>query len=142
MARWVRGTAGVLGVGWVAGALAVGAASRRWQGSTERLADELLRRAIAPPGRVSFPALDSLPAPVRRYFRTVLRDGQPYIRSARLAQTGPAYLIQERRARLLPIRVGRRNGTQVEVLGGVKAGDRVVLYPTDNVTNGVRVEER
>ena len=88
MARWVRRTAGVLGVGWVAGALAVGAASRRWQGSTERLADELLRRAIAPPGRVSFPALDSLPGPVRRYFRTVLRDGQPFIRSARLAQTG------------------------------------------------------
>ena len=88
MARWLRRTAGVLGVGSVAGALAVGATSRRWQGTTERLAEELLHGAIAPPGRVSFPALDSLPAPVRCYLRMVLRDGQPYIRSARIAQTG------------------------------------------------------
>jgi hypothetical protein len=72
----------------VAGALAVGVVSRRWQGSTERLADELLRGATATPGRVSFPALDSVPAPVRHYFRTVLGDGQPYIRSVRLAQSG------------------------------------------------------
>jgi hypothetical protein len=88
MSKWLRRTASVLGVGSAAGALAVGVASRRWQASTERLTDELLRGATAPPGRVSFPALDSVPAPVRRYFGTVLRDGQPYVRSARLAQSG------------------------------------------------------
>ena len=53
-----------------------------------------------------------------------------------------AYVIEEGRARLMPIRVGRRNGAQVEVLGGAEPGDRVVLYPTDNVTDGVRVEKR
>jgi hypothetical protein len=31
---------------------------------------------------------ESLPAPVRRYLRLVLRDGQPYLRSARVRQTG------------------------------------------------------
>ena len=88
MATWLSRAAGVLGVGSIAAALAVLAASRRWQGSSDQLADELLRRATAPAGRVSFQDLDSLPAPVRRYLRTVLRDGQPYIRSARVAQSG------------------------------------------------------
>ncbi len=66
----------------------IGTAPHRWRSSTDRLAGELLRGAVAPRGRVSLQALDSPPAPVRRYFRAVLRDGQPYIRSVRVAQTG------------------------------------------------------
>jgi hypothetical protein len=77
-----------VGAGSVAGALMLGAASRRWGSSTGLLADELLRGTAAPLGRVSFQDLDPLPAPVRRYLRAVLRDGQPCIRSARIAQTG------------------------------------------------------
>jgi hypothetical protein len=38
--------------------------------------------------RVSFQRLGPLPAPVERYLRAVLQDGQPFIRSARLTQTG------------------------------------------------------
>jgi hypothetical protein len=38
--------------------------------------------------RVSLAELDNLPEPVVRYFRRVLREGQPYIRVARLRQTG------------------------------------------------------
>jgi hypothetical protein len=86
--RWIRRTVGALGVGSAAAALAIGVASHRWRRSTERLADEVLHGAAVPRGRVSFAALNSLPAPVRRYFRAVLRDGQPLIRSARVAQTG------------------------------------------------------
>jgi HlyD family secretion protein len=37
--------------------------------------------------------------------------------------------------------VGGRNERDVEVLDGVGEGDRVVLYPTDKVVDGVRVEE-
>jgi hypothetical protein len=88
VAWWSRRTLGAFGVASLAGALMIGAASRRWGSSTGRLADELLRGAGAPRGRVSFQDLDSLPPPVGRYFRAVLRDGQPYIRSARVAQTG------------------------------------------------------
>jgi HlyD family secretion protein len=52
------------------------------------------------------------------------------------------YVAQDGRAQLRPIRVGRRNGAQAEVLSGVEPGDRVVLYPTDNVTDRVRIAER
>jgi hypothetical protein len=88
MARWFRCRAGVVGAGTLAGALAVGVASRRWQAATERLVQQLMGAAAVPPQTVSFQALDSLPAPVRRYFRVVLRDGQPYLRSARVRQAG------------------------------------------------------
>jgi hypothetical protein len=75
-------------VGAAAGALVMMAASRRWQGATDRLARELERRPARPPEPVSFEALAALPAPVQRYFRLVLRDGQPRVRTARLRQTG------------------------------------------------------
>jgi HlyD family secretion protein len=52
------------------------------------------------------------------------------------------YLSDGGRARLRIIRPGRRNASRVEVLEGVRPGDRVVLYPTDNVADGVRVTER
>jgi hypothetical protein len=42
----------------------------------------------------------------------------------------------------LPVQLGRRNNQAVEVLGGLGKGERVVLYPTDNVTDGVRAEVR
>ena len=88
MRAWLRRTAGVVSAGTVAAALAVGVASRRWHEATERETHQMTRRAARPVGAVSFEALESLPAPVARYFRTVLLDGQPRIRSARLAQTG------------------------------------------------------
>lgn len=88
MAAWLRRTAGVVGVGAVASALAAGVGSRRWSAATERLIEELTRRSTLSPGRVSFQSLGSLPPPVQRYFRSVLHDGQARIRLARVAQTG------------------------------------------------------
>src|SRR5690606_10972683 len=38
--------------------------------------------------RVDFPKLDGLPAPVARYLRQALTDGQPLIRTATLRQSG------------------------------------------------------
>jgi hypothetical protein len=38
--------------------------------------------------RVRFAALDGLPPPVVRYFKRVLREGQPFIREAQLEQAG------------------------------------------------------
>jgi multidrug efflux pump subunit AcrA (membrane-fusion protein) len=51
-------------------------------------------------------------------------------------------VLEDGRARLRSVRVGRRNGSEAEVLEGLRAGERVVLYPTDNVEDGVRVAER
>ena len=53
-----------------------------------------------------------------------------------------AYVDDGGRARLRVIRPGRRNGSEVEVLDGLRPGERVVLYPTDNVADGVRVARR
>ena len=48
--------------------------------------------SLEPPANaISFAALEadkSLPAPVRRYFKAVLKDGQPFVQSARLRQRG------------------------------------------------------
>jgi hypothetical protein len=48
--------------------------------------------SLEPPANaVSFAALDadrSLPTPVRRYFKAVLKDGQPLVQSARMTQRG------------------------------------------------------
>jgi HlyD family secretion protein len=45
----------------------------------------------------------------------------------------------ERRARQVALSIGQRNDRSVEVLAGVDAGDRVVVYPSDAIRDGVRV---
>ena len=62
--------------------------SRRQRGATRRLIDELLHVPKGPLGRVSFEDLGDLPAPVERYFRTVLREDRPLIRFAHVVQAG------------------------------------------------------
>lgn len=52
------------------------------------------------------------------------------------------YVVDAGRARLRPIEIGRRNDSEVEVVRGLRAGEKVVLYPTDNVGDGVRVAAR
>lgn len=44
------------------------------------------------------------------------------------------------RARLRPIRTGEWGPDRVQVIDGVEEGDDVVLYPSDRVADGVRVE--
>lgn len=69
------------------GLLAVG--EYRWQARTASLVARL-KRGAPPAPRAAFDAsqLAGLPAPVIRYFRTVLRDGQPLVRHARFRQRG------------------------------------------------------
>ncbi|HKI01735.1 MAG TPA: DUF6544 family protein [Thermoanaerobaculia bacterium] len=71
----------------VSGALAYGAS--RWQGETRKLRARMdAARLPAKTGRYGEREVESLPAPVRRYFRAVLRDGQPMITAARFSQEG------------------------------------------------------
>lgn len=60
----------------------------RWRITSGALVERLLFSAEARPASFSAADLDGLPAPVLRFFRAVLRDGQPLIRSGRLVQEG------------------------------------------------------
>jgi hypothetical protein len=72
--------------------LAVGATlygSRRWeQGSRAILAQLEAARMSYSPAHYDPGELDGLPAPVRRYFRAVLMDGQPMVAAASVTHTG------------------------------------------------------
>lgn len=40
------------------------------------------------------------------------------------------------------VEVGHQNGLEAEILSGLKAGDQVVKYPSDQVADGVKVKQR
>jgi HlyD family secretion protein len=50
-----------------------------------------------------------------------------------------AFVLSGSRARRTPAQVGHGNGIATEVLGGLQAGDKVVVYPGDKVDDGTRV---
>ncbi len=49
------------------------------------------------------------------------------------------FAAEQGRARRRAIRAGHRGAAAVEVLDGLKAGERVIVYPSDRVTDGGRV---
>jgi HlyD family secretion protein len=49
------------------------------------------------------------------------------------------FAVREGRARVLPVRLGRRAEGFVEVLGGVHEHDRVVRFPSDELRDAERV---
>lgn len=52
------------------------------------------------------------------------------------------YRVENDRAVLQVVDVGGRNGLEAEVLRGVAAGDRIVVYPSEAMGDGVRVGPR
>ena len=52
------------------------------------------------------------------------------------------FVIEDGRARLRAIEIGLNNSEQAEVLAGLDAGEQVILYPGEQITNGVRVRPR
>lgn len=50
-----------------------------------------------------------------------------------------AFAVQNGKATLRTVRLGHRNDTSAEVLNGVRAGDRVVMYPPDTLREGSRL---
>ncbi|PAP75929.1 hypothetical protein BSZ37_05480 [Rubrivirga marina] len=63
--------------------------AERWKAHTRELRSQL-DSARTPPRqqRVDFRDLEGLPSPVQRYFRTVLRDGQPVVRGVAMRHEG------------------------------------------------------
>jgi RND family efflux transporter MFP subunit len=63
-------------------------------------------------------------------------------RSALIDRNGKtiAYLLEENRVRETPVRVGATFGDMVEILSGLKAGDRVVVTPPKGLKDGSRIK--
>jgi len=51
-----------------------------------------------------------------------------------------AYIVRGGKAVLVPVVAGRSSGSEVQVLKGLTAGDEVILYPGDRVSDGQRVK--
>jgi HlyD family secretion protein len=52
------------------------------------------------------------------------------------------YVVEGRKARLRPLDIGGRNGSDAWLRGGLAAGQEVVLYPPAEVKDGTRVHAR
>lgn len=52
------------------------------------------------------------------------------------------FAVRDGRARTMAVDVGQRNNRLAEVVSGLSEGDRVLLHPSDRVSDGVAVAER
>jgi HlyD family secretion protein len=52
------------------------------------------------------------------------------------------YVVEDGRARLRRVTIGHRGRSEVELLGGVAAGSRVIAHPNDRISDGTRIEVR
>jgi|SRR6185312_4080917 len=78
---------------------------------------------------VTWSAPDVLKVPISALFRT---GGQWSVFA----------VDRESRARLRKVTIGHMNDQEVEVLGGLNAGEKVLLHPSDKVGDGVKVAGR
>jgi hypothetical protein len=82
----------LLVVGSLAAVILLGAwlyGAHRWNSETQELRARLdAARVPVRPQTVDFRELEGLPAPVRRYFRAVLEDGQPMVAGVRVRHEG------------------------------------------------------
>ncbi|TGY89807.1 efflux RND transporter periplasmic adaptor subunit [Marinicauda algicola] len=53
-----------------------------------------------------------------------------------------AFRVEEGRARLTPVEMGRSNGREAQILSGLQPGDTLVLYPSDRIEDGAAVVPR
>ncbi len=90
---WLKWSGIALAVLFVVGIGAVAYGSCSWDKGTKSILVRLEAARITPyplilPIRYDAQELEGLPAPVQRYFRAVLKDGQPIIAAASLDQAG------------------------------------------------------
>ncbi len=93
MKTWAKRSLMALGLVGAGSALALRAGSSRWNGKTQGMVEQLNSAALAnEPNTVSFKGFDTLPAPVARYFRSTLKEGQPLVRAVRIQQQGEFWM--------------------------------------------------
>ncbi len=86
---WLKLVAGALALVAIAVAVASVYGAWRWDAGTRALRARLdAGRQTVRPARYDARELEGLPAPVQRYFRAVLKDGQPMVVAARMAHAG------------------------------------------------------
>lgn len=104
-------------------AAAVAVAAYDWQARVAGLLARLRQRS--PSARTTYDAteLAGLPAPVVRYFRAVLRDGQPIIRHARFKQRGE-FLVRSEPPMWRPF-----SATEAMTVGGFVWDARIRVFP-------------
>lgn len=52
------------------------------------------------------------------------------------------FRIEDGRARLRPVEIGQNNGDLAEIRAGLRPGERVVLHPSQSISDGARVRPR
>ena len=52
------------------------------------------------------------------------------------------YVVENDRAVRRNVQLGRRNGLSAEVTGGLSENERLIVYPSDSITDGVAVTPR
>lgn len=52
------------------------------------------------------------------------------------------FAVENGRAQLVPVKVGRMNDERAELLGGLQKGATVILHPSEKITDDARVEAR
>jgi HlyD family secretion protein len=52
------------------------------------------------------------------------------------------YVVSNDRASRRIVQIGQRNGLEAEVISGLSENDRIIVYPSDSVTDGVAVSPR
>ena len=113
----------MLALKWIGGALAMllvaalalrGIGAMRWASATEALVTALdtARQPLQPARYDAARELDGLPAPVQRYFRATLRDGQPMVAALRLEHRGAFNLASEGPDRWQPFTSAQRVTTR------------------------------
>ena len=96
MPIWLRLILAIVVLFGVAFGLGLWIGTARWNGETERLVDRR-NQAVWEPGikSISFKDIDKLPAPVARYFRMAIKEGQPMVRTARIVHKGEFLIKRE-----------------------------------------------
>ena len=57
----------------------------------------------------------------------------------RVGDTWQVFVVEDGRARRRKVTIGQRNEAAVEIVEGLEAGERVILFPPETVDEGVRV---
>ncbi len=60
----------------------------------------------------------------------------------RNGDTWAVFVAGNGQARLRPVEIGRSNSDEAEVLGGIEAGEQVILHPGAQIGDGVRIVRR
>jgi len=60
----------------------------------------------------------------------------------RVGDDWAVFVADDGRARLQVVDTGRRNGVVAEIRGGLEPGERVIVHPSNRVSDGIRIESR